>query len=76
MRNSKDDPNANKAIFYDSKSTAGCILFFAGGVLLWSFKRMPIPAISTMKAEYKSQCDGIRHVNRFINFFGELGIPL
>ena len=29
-----------------------------------------------MEAEYRSQCDGIRHVNGFINFFGELGMPL
>jgi hypothetical protein len=37
---------------------------------------MPIPATSTMEAEYRSQCDGIRYVNGFINFFGELGMPL
>jgi hypothetical protein len=29
-----------------------------------------------MEAEYRSQCDEIRHVNGFINFFGELGMPL
>ena len=44
----------DKIILHNSKSTAGCILFFAGGALLWSFKRMPTPAISTMEAEYRS----------------------
>jgi hypothetical protein len=66
----------DKAILHDGKSTVGCILFFAGGALLWSSKRMPTPATSTMEAEYRSQCDGIRHVDGFINFFGELGMPL
>jgi hypothetical protein len=37
---------------------------------------MPTPAILIMEAEYRSQCDEIRHVNGFINFFGELGMPL
>jgi hypothetical protein len=37
---------------------------------------MLIPATLIMKAEYRSQCDRIRHVNGFINFFGELGMPL
>jgi hypothetical protein len=66
----------DKAIFHDGKSTVRCILFFAGGPLLWLSKRMPIPATLTMEAEYRSQCDRIRHVNGFINFFGELGMPL